>query len=220
MGKLVNITTSLHELSKREYLARMVDNKVDCMKIAKQYDKDYWDGDRRYGYGGYIYMPGRWKMVAEELIKNYNLTNESSVLDVGCGKGFMIYDFYKLIDNIKLYGIDISKYAIENCHQEIKSLVKVGNAKKLEFRDNEFDYIISINTIHNLDKEDCIKAIKEISRVSKKGSFITVDAYRNEDEKKRMYDWNLTAKTIMSVNEWKELFDKVDYKGDYYWFIP
>ena len=139
---------------------------------------------------------------------------------MGCGKGFMIYDFYKLIDNIKLYGIDISKYAIANCHQEIKSLVKVGNAKKLEFRDNEFDYIISINTIHNLDKEDCIKAIKEISRVSKKGSFITVDAYRNEDEKKRMYDWNLTAKTIMSVNEWKELFDKVDYKGDYYWFIP
>ena len=219
MGKEIDLLAK-YPKAKRN-LADRANTKTDKERVvARKFGKDFFDGDRKFGYGGYNYHPKFWSEVVNTFADHWKLDGNNSLLDVGCGKGFMIYDFYKLIDNIKLYGIDISKYAIENCHQEIKSLVKVGNAKKLEFRDNEFDYIISINTIHNLDKEDCIKAIKEISRVSKKGSFITVDAYRNEDEKKRMYDWNLTAKTIMSVNEWKELFDKVDYKGDYYWFIP
>ena len=119
-----------------------------------------------------------------------------------------------------LFDLDKLNNAINNCKKEVKNYLSVGYAKRLNFEDNEFDYIISINTVHNLDLQDCKKAIKEISRVSKKGSFITVDAYRNEDEKKRMYDWNLTAKTIMSVNEWKNLFKEIDYKGDYFWFIP
>ena len=145
---------------------------------------------------------------------------ESSVLDVGCGKGFMLYDLYQMIPGIKLSGVDISEYAINNSKLEVRNLLKVGNAKKLPFSSKSFDIVISINTIHNLEKEECAIALKEISRVSKKHSFITVDAYRNNEEKKRMFEWNLTAKTIMSVEDWILFFKKVDYQGDYYWFIP
>ena len=102
----------------------------------------------------------------------------------------------------------------------VLNLLKVASAEDLPFRDNSFDFVISINTIHNLPLNECKKAIKEISRISKKGSFITVDAYNNEEEKKRMYDWNLTAKTIMSANEWKKIFEECKYEGDFYWFIP
>ena len=123
MGKLVNIVTPLHESTKRDYLARMVDDKVHCMKIAKQYGKDYWDGDRRYGYGGYSYMPGRWKPVAEELISIYNLKSGSKVLDIGCGKGYLLYEMKLLIPDIDITGVDSSDYGLENAKDEIKPYV-------------------------------------------------------------------------------------------------
>ena len=132
----------------------------------------------------------------------------------------MIYDFIKLIPNLKIEGIDISEYAITNSKCEVSHLLKVANAHTLPYEDKSFDYVISINTIHNLDLEECKKALKEITRVAKKGSFITVDAYNNEDEKKRMYAWNLTAKTIMSAKDWKKMFEECNYNGDFYWFIP
>jgi ubiquinone/menaquinone biosynthesis C-methylase UbiE len=139
---------------------------------------------------------------------------------VGCGKGFMLYDIKLSIPEIKIKGIDISNYAIENSVEEVKKDLLVANACELPFPDNSFDVVISINTIHNLDLENCGKALREIQRVSKKNSFITVDAYRNEEEKKLMYAWNLTAKTIMSVEDWKKFFAKNCYNGDYFWFIP
>ena len=139
---------------------------------------------------------------------------------MGCGKGFMLYDFTKQIPGIKIKGIDISSYAVEQSVPQIKKFIEVGNANKLPFKDNSFDFTISINTIHNLEISECAQALKEISRVSKIGSFITVDAYNNENEKIRMNAWNLTAKTIMSTSEWKKFFKETGYKGDYYWFIP
>ena len=131
----------------------------------------------------------------------------------------MVYDLKKLIPEAYIKGIDISNYAIENCKEEV-DLLTVGDAKNLPYDDNEFDLVISINTIHNLDIENCGKSLREIERVSKKNSFITVDAYNNEEEKKRMYAWNLTAKTIMSVEEWKLFFKENNYTGDFFWFIP
>lgn len=149
------------------------------------------------------------------------MDDSCSLLDIGCAKGFMLYDFKKYLPNIKVKGIDISTYAINNALPDIKNELFVYDINnKLPFNDNSFDYVISINTVHNLDLEPCINAIKEIERVSKKGSFITVDAYRDDYEKKRMFDWNLTAKTIMSVSDWKKIFNEIEYKGDYYWFIP
>jgi ubiquinone/menaquinone biosynthesis C-methylase UbiE len=206
--------------SKRDLKARSKKTDED-REIARKFDKDFFDGDRRYGYGGYTYNAKFWTNTVADFKNHWNLTENSSILDVGCGKGFMIYDFLQLIPNlIKINGIDISKYAIENSKKEISKFVQVANANNLPFDDNSYDYVISINTIHNLDLLNCKKAIKEISRVSKKGSFLTVDAYNNEEDKKRMYDWNLTAKTILSVDEWKKIFSECDYNGDFFWFIP
>jgi len=187
---------------------------------AGKFGKDFFDGERLYGYGGYNYHPRFWSQVVKDFAKHYNLTPESSILDVGCAKGFMLFDLYNEIPGIKIKGIDISPYAIKNSKQEVSKFLEVGDAKDLsKFKDKEFDLVISITTIHNLDLDNCKKALKEIQRVGKK-AFITLDAYRNEEEKKRMNMWNLTAKTYMHVNEWKKLFIDVGYEGDYYWFFP
>ena len=144
----------------------------------------------------------------------------SSLLDVGCGKGFMLHDLVALIPGILLKGVDISEYAIANAIEDMKPHVRVANARNLPFPDKSFDVVISINTIHNLARKESGQALREIERVSSKGSFITVDAYRTEEEKARMLAWNLTGQTIMHVDEWKAFFAEVGYTGDYYWFIP
>ena len=196
-------------------------NKTDAnVLIARKFGKEFFDGSRDTGYGGFSYNPRFWTEVVKTFQHHWNLNKNSKILDVGCAKGFMLYDFFKLIPGIKIKGVDISEYAIKNCVEEIKKNLQVANASKLPFEDFQFDYSISINTVHNLDLEECIVALKEIDRVSKLGSFVTVDAYRTTKEKERMYQWNLTAKTIMSVEEWKSLFKKINFKGDFYWFIP
>lgn len=189
-------------------------------KIARQFGKEFFDGDRRYGYGGYTYNSKYWEPVIPDFQKQYSLDASSSILDVGCGKGFMLYDFSRLIPRITVSGVDISKYAIENSMSEVKEYLKVGCASKLPYEDNTFDVAISINTIHNLDRDECKLALQELERVSKIGRFIIVDAYRTEEEQKRMESWNLTAKTFMHVDEWKLFFAEAGYTGDYYWFIP
>ncbi len=206
--------------TKRNLEKRSSEKSDETRNIARMFGKEFFDGDRKFGYGGLIYNPKYWSEVVLTFKKHWNIQKDDSILDVGCAKGFMIYDFFRLIKGVKLHGVDISDYAIENSHPQIKNLLSVSDAKKLPFKNKSFDYVISINTVHNLEINDCIKAINEISRISKKNSFITVDAYRNEEEKKRMYDWNLTAKTIMSVNDWKKLFEDINYKGDFYWFFP
>lgn len=188
--------------------------------IARKFGKEFFDGDRKSGYGGFSYMPRFWQPVIPAFKEYYNLNSESSVLDIGCGKGFMLFDMCEKIPGIKIAGVDISEYAIENSKEEVSAFLKVANAVDLPFADNSFDVVISINTIHNLEQDKCGKALKEIERVSKRNSFITVDAYRNEEEKELMLAWNLTAKTIMSVEDWKIFFKAVGYTGDYFWFIP
>jgi ubiquinone/menaquinone biosynthesis C-methylase UbiE len=182
--------------------------------------KNFFDGERKFGYGGFNYNPKFWTKVVDDFISYWNLDNSSKVLDVGCAKGFMLYDLKQRLPGIHIKGIDISEYAIKNAKEEVKEYLEVGDAKKLNFESNSFDVVISINTIHNLDKEECKLALMEIERVSKKNSYITVDAYRNVEEKQRMFEWNLTAQTILSVSEWKNLFNECNYSGDYYWFIP
>lgn len=188
--------------------------------LARKFGKDFFDGNRKNGYGGFSYFSRFWQPVIPTFQKHWNLDSNSSVLDVGCAKGFMMHDFAELIPGITVKGIDISEYAIENAIEDMKPHVQVGNALSLPFEDKSFDVIISVTTLHNLEREECAIALQEIERVSRKGAFITVDAYRNEEEKERMYNWNLTAKTIMSVEEWKVFFKQVGYTGDYYWFIP
>lgn len=188
-------------------------------EIARQFGKEFFDGDRLWGYGGYVY-DGRWIKVAERFRDYYGLTDENTVLDIGCAKGFMLHDFTQVIPGIKVIGIDISEYAIANAMESVKTFVAVGNAKDLIFPDKSFDLVISINTVHNLELEECKRAIAEIERVKKNRSFLVLDSYRDPAEEDRMRKWNITGRTILSVEEWMGLFRDVGYTGDYYWFIP
>lgn len=203
----------------RDVEKRFKEVTAEDRRIAKEFGKEFFDGHRNRGYGGYVY-DGRWMKVSENFRDYYQLNANSAVLDVGCGKGFLIHDFIKVIPGITVAGIDISKYAIDNSMEDVKQKVVVANAKDLPFEDKSFDLVISINTVHNLPREECKQALKEIERVSKKNSFIIVDSWRNDVEKDRMQKWNLTAQTYMHVDDWKKLFEEVGYTGDYYWFIP
>lgn len=219
MGKEINLLVNYPKTERN--IAKRAENKTkEDRIIARQFGKEFFDGERRYGYGGYYYDPRFWKPVVPTFQKYYGLTENSSILDVGCGKGFMLHDFAELISGITVAGVDISEYAVENAIEDMKPFIKIGNAKNLEYPDNSFDLVISINTVHNLPLKECKRALREIQRVSKKDAFITVDAYRNEEEKRKMKMWNLTAKTFMNIPEWVALFKEVGYKGDYYWFIP
>jgi ubiquinone/menaquinone biosynthesis C-methylase UbiE len=202
----------------RDINSRKKDKKKN-RSLALKFSKDYFDGNRNSGYGGYYY-DGRWINIAKSIIKIYKLKKNSKVLDVGCAKGFLMYDLLKVSKNkIKVYGVDISSYAKSKAKPLIKKKIKICNCKKLPFKDNFFDFVISINTVHNLNKADCINAIKEISRVSKGKSFIQVDSYTNKKEYKKFLDWMLTSKTFLTPKKWKELFKIAGYKGDYYWTI-
>jgi len=206
--------------SKRNTQGRSEIMSNEVRDIARQYGKDFFDGDRLYGYGGFSYLPRFWQPVMPDFIAHFNLTSASKVLDVGCAKGFMLFDMVEAVPGIYVSGLDVSEYAIEHAKLEVKNRLQIGTAKELPFDDDSFDVVLSINTVHNLERDECAIALQEIQRVSKGKAFITVDAYRNDEEKVRMMQWALTAKTIMHVDEWKAFFEEVGYTGDYYWFIP
>jgi ubiquinone/menaquinone biosynthesis C-methylase UbiE len=206
--------------SKRNTSARADVITEEHKAIARQYGKEFFDGDRLFGYGGFHYNSRFWQPVVPDLVKHFGLDASASLLDVGCAKGFMLYDLMVSIPGIELAGLDISQYAIDNAKEEVKPFLQLGSAEQLPYDDNSFDVVMSVNTVHNLDEAECAKALQEIDRVSRGKAFITVDAYRNDEEKERMLQWALTAKTIMHVDDWKQFFDDIGYQGDYYWFIP
>lgn len=206
--------------SKRNVDGRGQNKTEEDRFIARQFGAEFFDGNRSQGYGGFSYMPRFWQPVIPTMQAHFGLSASSTVLDVGCAKGFMIHDMAELIPGITVKGLDVSEYAVANAIDDMQPFVQVGNARELPFEDNTFDVVISINTIHNLVREECGQALREIERVSKGKSYITVDAYHTEDERERMFAWNLTAQTIMHVDEWKAFFAEIGYTGDYYWFIP
>ena len=186
---------------------------------ARKFDIEYFDGDRLTGYGGYNYNPRFWTDTVRYMVEHYELSNSSKILDVGCAKGYMMYDLSLLIPGAEIKGLDISHYAKENSLVEMKESITVGNANNLPFEDNYFDLVIAINTLHNLPLVDCKEAFREISRVTKDHSFVMNDAWNDDKGKDSMLKWNLTALTYMSCEDWKKLFTEVEYKGDYYWFF-
>tara|TARA_B100001113_G_scaffold106308_1_gene86272 strand:- start:1521 stop:2186 length:666 start_codon:yes stop_codon:yes gene_type:complete len=215
MGKLVQFVTSLHTSTKREYLDRMVDEKILCMHKAKEYEEDYWDGDRRFGYGGYKYLPGRWKPVAESLIETYNLNNSSSILDVGCGKGFLLHEIKLLLPEVTIKGFDISNHGLSCALDSVKDDLFIHKAQEpYPFQDNEFDLVISLGCLHNLRLMELEVALGEIERVGKQG-YVMLESYRNEAEQFNLQCWALTCESFFDEGEWVWLYNHFGYSGDY-----
>ena len=213
--KKLHFISKLHKSTKRNYVERMINKKVLCMKEAKKYEFNYWDGNRKFWYGGYKYIEGRWVSVAKNLIKFYKLRNNSKVLDVGCGKGFLLYEIKKILPNIEIYGFDISKHAIKNSKKEIrKDIFKHDVRKKFPFKTKKFDLVISLGCLHNLKVFNLEKALKEISRVSKI-QYVMVESFRNDQEMFNLQCWALTAETFFHVSEWEWIFKKFNYRGEY-----
>jgi SAM-dependent methyltransferase len=219
MGREIDLLAN-YPRTKRNVEERGLAKTEAVRAIARRFDREFFDGDRAHGYGGFSYSARFWQPVVPTFQAHFNLKAGSSVLDVGCAKGFMLHDMAELIPGLTVKGVDISDYAIENAIADMRAHVQVANATQLPFPDKSFDVVISINTIHNLAREACGQALREIERVARHGAFITVDAYRDEAERRRMEAWNLTALTMMNVEEWKAFFAAVGYTGDYYWFIP
>lgn len=219
MGREIDLLAN-YPRTKRNVAERGQQKSEEDRRIARQFGRDFFDGDRRHGYGGFHYHPRFWQPVVPTFREHYQLKAGDGLLDVGCAKAFMLHDLAALIPGLIVKGIDVSSYAIENAIDDMKPHVHVADAQQLPFPDKSFDVVIAINTIHNLERADCAKALREIERVARRGAFITVDAYYNEEERERMLAWNLTAKTIMHADEWKAFFAKNGYTGDYFWFIP
>ena len=188
--------------------------KAEASKISKKFDVEYWDGDRKFGYGGYHY-DGRWRPVAERMIAHYGIKAGDKILDVGCGKGFLLHEFKQLLPTVEVTGIDVSTYALQNAKEEVKPFLKSGNAKTLEFPDKQFDLVISINSLHNLYCYDLENALKEIERVGKKNKYVCMDSYRTEEEKTNLLYWQLTCECFFTPQEWEWWFNKTGYSGDY-----
>lgn len=211
----IDFLSSVHKSTKRDYIARVLERpKAEVAKIAKQFGKEYWDGDRSTGYGGYRY-DGRWRKVAQQMCDHYGIKPGDRILDVGCGKGFLLYDFTQVVPGVVVAGIDISEYAIQNAKEEIKPFVQVGNANHLDFADHSFDLVISLNTLHNLYCFDCDKALREIERVGRKNKYICVEAYRNEEEKVNLLYWQFTCEMFCTPAEWEWWFSRTGYTGDH-----
>ena len=215
MGRLLNIVTPLHQATKRDYLGRMTDDKVTCMMKAKEYEYDYWDGDRRFGYGGYRFIEGRWKPVAQALIDIYGLTNESSVLDVGCGKAFLLYEMKKLLPGLKVSGFDISKHGLAEAKEEVRPYLFNYRAQDpYPFGDKSFDLVISLGCFHNLRVFELQTALREVERVGK-NKYVMLEGYRNEQELFNLECWALTAESLFHTSEWIWLYEHFGYTGDY-----
>jgi len=212
----IDFLTSIHNSTKRDYLARVNEYpKAEAARLAKKYDFEYWDGSRNTGYGGYKYINGYWEKVAKPLIEHYDLKDGDKILDVGCGKGFLLYDMLKILPGLEVTGIDISEYAIKNAKEEVRPYLQVGDAIKLPFQDNSFELVISINTIHNLFCYDMLDSLKEIERVGKKNKYIVVESYQNLEQKTNMLYWVLTGECFFSDDEWKWWLDLANYTGDF-----
>lgn len=214
----IDFLSVVHKSTTRDYLGRVNDPeypKAKAATLAKKWDFDYWDGDRRINYGGYRYMPGRWEKVARAMAEHYGIKPGDRILDVGCGKGFLLHDFGLVVPGVEVYGIDISQYAIDNSKEEIRDRLQVANATDLPFPDGHFDFVYSINTLHNLHCYDLDRSLREMQRVGRDNRYICVESYRSEEEKANLLYWQVTCEAFNTPEEWEWWFNTTGYTGDH-----
>lgn len=211
----VEFITSLHQRTSRDYVGRVTGSpKAEAARVARQFGRDYWDGDRRYGYGGYTY-DGRWRPVAEALASHYGLKAGDRVLDVGCGKAFLLYDLSRAVPGLEVQGIDISEYGLANAPEAIRPSLQLADATSLPFADASFDLVLSLNTLHNLYCYQLDQALREIVRVGRGDKYVVVESYRNEEEKANLLYWQLTCESFYTPAEWQWWFERCGYDGDH-----
>lgn len=211
----IDFLSSLHRSTPRDYVGRVTEaDKAECAEVALRWGRDYWDGDRRFGYGGYRY-DGRWRPVAERVAAHYGLEPGHRVLDIGCGKGFLLYELTQVVPGLVVAGIDMSEYAVENAKEEVRPHVQVANCTSLPFTADAFDFVYSLNVFHNLFNFDLEQALKEMVRVGRGPGYICVEAYRNEREKANLLYWQLTCRAFHTPPEWVWLFARNGYQGDH-----
>ncbi|MBF0354351.1 MAG: methyltransferase domain-containing protein [Alphaproteobacteria bacterium] len=211
----IDFIEQTHRSTPRNYLERVcVHDKVKCATIAKQFGKDYWDGDRTVGYGGYSY-DGRWRPVADRIAQHYGLKPGQRVLDVGCGKAFLLYELTQAVPGLEVAGIDISVYGLENAKEEVRPFLKLSDASCLPYDDEAFDLVISLNTLHNLKIFDLFKALREMERVGRSNKYLVVESYRSMQEKVNLLYWQLTCESFYAPDEWQWIFEQARYSGDH-----
>ena len=212
----INLVQSLHASTKRNYVQRVVEHdKAESAAVARQWGRDYWDGERRYGYGGYHY-DGRWRPLARALIDRYGIKGGMNVLDVGCGKGYLLYEFTQILPDLQITGIDISHYGVENAKEEVRPFLEVGSAVELPYPDRSFDLVVSLGVLHNLPLEDVFRAVPEIERVGRGAAkYLMVESFRNEREKANLPYWQLTCLSFHSPGTWAWIYGKCGYTGDH-----
>ncbi len=213
----IDFISVLHKSTKRDYIARVTDPeypKAKAASLARDFGRDYWDGDRKIGYGGMRY-DGRWRAVADQLVQHYDLKAGDRVLDVGCGKGFLLYDLTQAMPGLQVTGLDVSRYAIDNAKEEVRPHLVEGHANHLPFPDQTFDLVVSINTLHNLQCFDLDRALREMERVSKRHKYLVVESYRNEEEKANLLYWQLTCESFLRPEAWDWWFRQTAYTGDH-----
>ncbi|MBI4237637.1 MAG: class I SAM-dependent methyltransferase [Deltaproteobacteria bacterium] len=211
----VDFVGAIHRRTERDYVGRVTSYpKEHAAELAKQFDRDYWDGDRHTGYGGYQY-DGRWRAVAEAFAAHYALRAGQRVLDVGCGKGFLLYDLTQVVPGLEVHGLDISRYALTHAKPEVADRLIHGHARELPFPDQHFDLVYSINTLHNLYCYDLDRALLELTRVSRAHQYLCVESYRTEAEKVHLLYWQLTCEMFCTPDEWRWWFQQTGYTGDY-----
>jgi len=204
--------------TKRNLGQRSAGRTPENIAISSAFGREYFDGAREQGYGGYRY-DGRWLPVAEDIVRHFGLTAGDRILDVGCAKGFLVKDLMTVCPGLKAFGLDVSEYALMHCEPEVVGCLHLGSAEKLPFPDMSFQAVVAINTIHNLDRDGVIRALKEMKRLAGGKCFVQVDSYHTPEQKLLFEDWVLTALYHDYPEGWAKTFEDAGYNGDYFWTI-